>query len=193
MTGLIFTTAANAGTIYNSGGLFGSIGYLNENLTRTTTDNTGKISLKGSAYDYIFFVGYAFPGDSESAWTPRLGYTFLPRKTADTAAKVEFTILSLPYVTSIGSTGIDYMLGTSYFRQAYKGEGGTVASVNGGSAATYYEGDYDHVAQYMTVDLGLGYNAEPMRLSLELFILSLLSDKRSYDLMLNFTYSWGKL
>ncbi len=176
--------------------MYTSLGIMNENLTRTTDKPNGKAGFLGSALDYPIFFGLELPAvadataGGEAVWAPRIGYTFLPRKTADNAAKVEYLILSLPYIKKLGSMGFDYMIGTSYFRQTYKGTGGTVSSSNGGSAATYYQGDYDQVASYMTVDFGLGYNFAPYKVSSELFVLSPLSDKRSYNLLINFTYFW---
>jgi hypothetical protein len=177
---------------------FTSIAYMNENLTRTTDNYEGKTSFLGTASDIPIFFGLALPSgegafglEGGASWMPRIGYTFVPRKTKDNAAKVEYLILSLPYVKSFGTWGFDYMLGTSYIRQTYKGTGGTVASDNGGSPATYYQGDYDQTAAYLTLDFGLGYNLPPYKISTEVFVLSAFSDKRSYNLLINFTYFWG--
>jgi hypothetical protein len=189
---LFSTTTANA--FLEGSRYFTSIAYMNENLTRTTNDESGKTSFMGSESSIPIFFGLSLAKSAEGTgvWQPRIGYTFMPREDADGAIKVEYLILSFPYIRPFGtSTVFDYMVGTSYISQTSKGTGGTISSSNGGSPATFYAGDYNQKAQYMSVDLGLGYNTPPFKIEANLFVLSALSDKRSYDLLINFVYFWG--
>jgi hypothetical protein len=171
---------------------FASFGVMNENLTRTTDDASGKTSFLGTANDYPLFLGLSIPLLDGASVAPRLGYTLLPREDEDGAVKVEYLIISIPYVRVFGQSMVfDYSIGTSYISQTYKGEGGTISSTNGGSPATFYAGDYDQKAQYMTIDFGLGYNQPPYKFAIDLFVLSAFSDKRSYNLLFNFSYFWS--
>lgn len=186
------TFSPNLYALFEGARYFSSLGYMNENLTRTTDNAEGTTSFLGTANSMPIFLGMSVAVGAENRkFTPKIGYTPLPREDKDGAVKVEYLILSFPFVKPLGAGAFDYMIGTSYFKQTFKGAGGTISSSNGGSPATFYAGDYDQSAQYMTVDLGLGYNFAPMRISTDLFILSALSDKRSYNLMVNFTHFWG--
>jgi len=169
---------------------FSSIGIMYENLTRTTDTYSGEASLMGTAQSFPIFFGASLGGTGFGAgvWRPRIGYTPLPRKSDDGSAKIEFLIISLPYTVPIGNTALDYTLGTSYVRQTFKPEGGTVQLTNGGNPATFYEADFEQTANFMTFDFGLGYNFMPYRVGADLFVLSPLSDKRSYHMSFNLTY-----
>jgi hypothetical protein len=171
---------------------YGGIGIMNENLMRTTNNAAGTIDTLGSANYFPLFFGVVLPATAGGGrWMPRLGYTPLAREDKDGAVKMSYLMLSAPFVSTIGSSGFDYTLGTTYLRKMFKGSGDPISSLNGGQPTTYYGGSYNTEAVFMTVDLGIGYKYENHRFALDLMVLSAFSDKRSMNLVFSFSRFFG--
>lgn len=188
---LVFFSAlpSNALVLENYGLGYGllSSGILSESVTPN-----GQPSIYGS-FTFHFLSAHIRWSGNHYKYGLRLGYTLLPRETADDAAKITQLIFSPQFGVPLGATRRwlwNTSVGLLYTES--KGQGGSVVGANGGSTATFYRPSDTVSSLLINLETGVNWQfSSHWFASWDLIFNGLLGDKRSMGLFMTIGYSWG--
>ncbi|MCB0365537.1 MAG: hypothetical protein H6624_00445 [Bdellovibrionaceae bacterium] len=181
--------AAPAKALYLGGGM------LNYNLTRTTTSDNASSSFLGPMF-YPLQARTFWNFHSDLIMAPRFAYTLLPREAQDGAADTTIMLFSFPLLSPLGaggSGGWDWTYGLGLMFYQVKGKGGLVTLNNGTSTSQFARPGRDTTARNMTWEMGMAYTSadSKWRTEIEALFVSLLTERRSYSLMVTVNYQVG--
>jgi hypothetical protein len=82
-------------------------------------------------------------------------------------------------------------VGVGLLNRKIQGKGGTVQLDNGTGTATFALPGRTVQSRTITFNLGSAFNYGPSRFALDLMIEGLTSEKRSFDIMVSYAYSFS--
>ncbi len=168
-------------------------GLMSSGLFTESVTSDGKTSLYGS-FSFHFLTGHLRWTDDTFKYGVRMGYTMIPRETADGAAKVTQLLISPQFgVPFGGSRQFLWNTGLSLLRTESKGQGGQVVVNNGSGTAVFYRPSDTSTSLLINLETGVNYQfSGGWFSSADLLFNGLLGDKRNVSLFLSIGYSWGQ-
>lgn len=177
---------------YKDGDMQLGAGVLPYNVMKTTNAADASKSQFSDVYYALQLRGAWMMFGPDAFFAPRLTYTPLTLTAKDGATEKSILLLSLPYSAQFGaSKSWDWSAGLGLLRYTQKGKGGTVVLQNGTGYSTFSRPSRTSTSQVVTVELGLGKSiGENWYWGNELILTGLLTERRSYSLLITFNYSW---
>lgn len=177
----------------SNGGFFGGLGiYAQNSLNKTTKSDDGSGSLFGSYY-FPLIGRYAFEVSGSWMVAPAVYYTLIGRPSGGSTATTTFIHLSVPatYQASGSSRDFEFFFGPGISMYQMKGAGGTKQLSNGTGTSTYAAPGGDSTSKLVTLDLGAAWLEGRHRISFEVFLEGLASEKRTFNLLAAYMYHFG--
>lgn len=169
------------------------IGYLAENsMGRITKTTSGQPNAMIGTTTFPLILKYDWSLNSNWFLSPSLAYTILDRDTAGGSSKVNLWHLVFAFGENFSSGQWDWYVGPGLLSRTIKGSGGTTVLSNGNGTATFSLPGRSSTSRVMTINTGISYSFDNSRLGFELISEGLLSDKRTFSFMLNYTYSFWR-
>ena len=193
LVAIFFVASFNSAARPAGSHLFGLSNYSRNMMRVTESEDASPDFLGNTDLQILLQYRYFYQLTDTILIMPRIGYSIIPRENRDGAAKTSLLMLSVP-VTQPFSENWEWSYGASYIQQTIKGNGGTVVLNNGNETATFYRPTGTSVSNYFSVDFGISKNFGAFQVDLELILVSLLTERRSYNLLLSFGYQpsgWG--
>ena len=168
-------------------------GILNSGLLSESVSDGGKSSIYGS-FTFHFLTAHLRWSGAQYKYGVRLGYTVIPRESADGAAKISQLLLSPQFGVPFGASR-NWLWNTSlsFLHTQSKGQGGSVQLPNGNGTLTFFRPTDSVSSLLINLETGLEYTfSGNWALSGDLIFNGLLGEKRNMSLFINFTYFWGQ-
>lgn len=175
--------------------LSAGFGFYSENsVNKVTSSADGKESFLGST-QYPFLLSYDFElysgATSGLFLVPKLFYTLLGREEAGESAKSTFLHFILPVGMNFGASNWDWTVGPGLLRRTIDGEGGVLQLSNGNGTSPFAAPGRKVSSQVVTLNFATSYNMGPHSAGLDVVTEGILSDKRTFSLMLSYMYQFN--
>jgi hypothetical protein len=175
--------------------LYVGTGLLSQNLTKTSQSPSGSAGFLGTGY-YPLFLQYYFRIGDDWHLGPSLGYTLLPRYSADKGSRSTYLILALPFtriLTGNDDHGLNWNLGPALIMYTIQGDGGLLEMPNGTTTATFAAPSGLSRTQTVALSAGMGYAWDEWHFKLDFLTEGFLTIRRSYTMLLTVNYApWGR-
>lgn len=113
---------------------------------------------------------------------PELGFTFIPREGSNDSHLSRTLLVSIPFVFE--SSTVAWKAGLTYWMHMITGGGGNVTLSNGGTTAVYSRPGRNETQKSIAIDLGVTIPVVgKVVLDTDLYLMSLLSSRRSFNLL----------
>ena len=154
----------------------------------------GKTGVPSSTFgtiSYPILLQYDLKISSDYYFTPSIQYSLFKRSSSEKSAEITTWHLILPIGKNFGSSDFDWLIGIGILSRSIKGKGGQTILNNGSGLATFSLPRTARTSLLMTLALGINYSLGTSRIGLNLFTEGLLSSKRTFDLMMSYSYSFS--
>jgi len=173
---------------------YAGIGYFAQNsFNKVATKPTGDAGFFGP-HSYPLNVKYDFSIGSDWYMATRFSYTPLPRSSAGDSAKTTMMHLYFPVgrnFASVSNSSWEWFVGPGLIRYSIQGAGGTTVLSNGTGTATFGLPSKSATIQNVTLNTGVGWNVDLLRVGMDLIFEGALSSKRSANILFSLDYRFS--
>lgn len=165
-------------------------GVLNHNLVKASGDSSGQTSFLGNNY-YLPLQIKTYIGMNPK-WQTMLKamYTVIPRTTLDGGAQTTMLLLAAPLVYNF-SEHWEFDFGLSWFLYMVKGKGGVTSQPNGSSTSIYGLPARFEMTKNLIFEAGVSYSKDYYNIGLDVLLISPLTSRRAFSLLLTYNYKFA--
>ncbi len=184
---LIFSLTSSLSFAFSDGSVGLGLGYLAENsFNRITKTSNGQPNALIGTTSFPLLLNYEKSILGDWFIAPSIAYTFFERQTVGSSGKMTLMHLSLPIGKNF-SGNMDWYVGAGFMSRTLKGAGGIVNLNNGSGTSDFALPGKTVSSQTITINAGIGGALGEGRLGADLISEGLLSVKRTFSFMLNYT------